>query len=86
MSGKPRERARLKGRYLSRTPRKVPDGFVIVHNFIPIGRQRTLLGLDGFRAWTVPAGELKSPGPGLAPCDCGWAGLPHYNVVRGKDF
>jgi hypothetical protein len=86
MSKKAKGKSGRKRRYLGpHTPRKVPDGFVIVHNFVPTGEQRTWLGLGGFRAWGEPEENLPTLDYRVRPCDCGWAGLPHYNVVRGED-
>ena len=73
-------------RYLRRIPAKLPAGEIVVHNHVkpcldPDRRAEgveamadvTLLGLNGFRAWTWPEGDDRA-----TPCDCGWA--PHLAV------
>jgi hypothetical protein len=63
-------------RYVSRVPRKVPEGLALVHNFMPAPMQGMSIGLNGFRCFYVAAEELK----GEKPCPCGWAPhLTHYN-------
>jgi hypothetical protein len=68
-------------RYLERAPRKIPPGRIIVHNHVMHTKDMSL-GLNGFRAWTLPEIELTG-GSGewnLVVCKCGWMGLPHYRV------
>ena len=53
------------------SPRRVPMGRIIVHNFAPPG-PNVRSGLDGFRVWSdVPAPEHYR----VVECLCGWA--PH---------
>jgi len=60
-------------------PKKIPAGRVLVHNHVK-HKKNTPNGVSGFRAWTqLPDAE------GLAGCDCGWSGLPHYRVQRLDD-
>jgi hypothetical protein len=81
--------AKKKGvRYVSRIPKAVPTGLVLVHNHIrPADFHPTYpLGLHGFRAW------LEDPDPKyLQVCPCGWAPKldQHFRVIfrakkRGK--
>jgi hypothetical protein len=63
--------------YISRIPRQLPEGMVLVHNSVRPYRQ---LGANGFRAWTQPLVD------DLEVCDCDWAGvdlhgLTHYRVI-----
>jgi hypothetical protein len=63
-------------RYVSRVPRQVPSGLVLVHNFQPAPMQGLNIGLNGFRCFYVAADELR----GEKPCPCGWAPyLTHFN-------
>ena len=57
-------------------PRRIPaGGRVLVHNLVqPIAVDQPH-GLNGFRCWMQEPCELL-----LAPCGCGWSGLPHYRV------
>ena len=69
-------------RYISRTPRKIPAGRVVVHNHVRPRRDMSdvPLGFNGFRAWTQ---LLEVCDYDLEVCDCGWAselGM-HYRVA-----
>ncbi len=60
-------------RYLSRTPRTVQTGRIVVHNHVrPEGFPNVPLGWQGFRAWT----DVPKPKTYLV-CRCGWA--PHLS-------
>jgi len=65
-------------RYISRIPKKVAKGRVLMHNHI----RHTIdmpAGVNGFRFWTD-----AEPPPGFKRCGCGWSGLPHYSrMPRG---
>jgi hypothetical protein len=64
--------------YLSKLPKAVPAGRVLVHNSVKPART---LGTRGFRAW------LSDPDPkNLEACDCGWAPTlgGHYRVKGGR--
>lgn len=67
-------------KYVRVIPRKpLPESWVLVHNFLPYGRQ---IGMDGFRAWTQPLNE------NVIPCPCAWTkdrGIPHYQPLWGAD-
>lgn len=67
-------------RYVSRVPKQVPAGQVVVHNHVKWPGPGTPIGLNGFRAWTQQPDET---GP-LEPCNCGWAPelTGHYRVVE----
>jgi hypothetical protein len=57
-------------------PRKLPaNGRVIVHNRVQPVRIDQCHGENGFRVWTQNPSNIL-----LAPCGCGWSGLPHYRV------
>lgn len=60
--------------YLTRLPKEVPPGRVLVHNHVKPARP---LGTNGFRAWL----ELPNPQK-LEPCPCSWAPKleQHYRV------
>jgi hypothetical protein len=62
--------------YLTRLPKAVPDGRVLVHNHV---RPTRHLGSRGFRAWLTDEGAER-----LEPCDCDWAPElgRHYRVRR----
>jgi hypothetical protein len=59
--------------YVRGIPRKpLPEGFVLVHNFLPWRRK---IGQEEFRAWTQHVDE------NIIPCTCAWTkdrGLTHY--------
>lgn len=62
-------------RYCGRgTPRKVPAGRVLAHNWV---RHTVDMphGINGFRCWTWAKGTQPRH---FLRCNCGWAGLPHY--------
>ena len=68
----------LNGHYLSRIPKAVPAGKILVHNDIwPPVRH---LGTKGFRIW------FATPSDRFEKCPCGWAPeLPeHYRMIRAK--
>lgn len=68
-------------RYVSRIPRAVPAGMVLVHNHVRPDGPDHLPNVNGFRAW------LATPEPQYVPCSCGWAAdMPggHYRVSRAK--
>jgi hypothetical protein len=50
--------------YLSKLPKEIPQGQVLVHNHVRPVKQ---IGLNGFRCW------LQKIDPTLVKCDCGWA-------------
>jgi hypothetical protein len=55
-------------------PKSVPTGRVLAHN--PVRHTiNTLCGANGFRSWTWP---IENKPDHFVPCDCGYAGLPHY--------
>ena len=54
-------------------PKEIPAGRVLVHNHVK-HTTRTRSSVRGFRAWTQKLSDR------LAPCKCGWSGLPHYIV------
>jgi hypothetical protein len=58
----------------SGVPRQIPAGRVMCHNFPPPAKD-TPIGVNGFRCFTFPEQKLPS---NFHPCDCGYAGLPHY--------
>lgn len=63
--------------YITRIPRSLSGGRVLVHNQVIPQRE---LGMNGFRAWTQPLDDT------LEPCPCAWAGVnlhgqPHYRVA-----
>jgi hypothetical protein len=60
-------------RYLERLPKTIPPGRILVHNFPPSPEQANCLGLNGFRAFTVP----ETVKEGFKKCSCGWSGLEH---------
>ena len=68
----------LNGDYLSRIPKAVPVGKILVHNDIwpPVRR----IGTKGFRIW------FATPSDRFEKCPCGWAPeLPeHYRMIRAK--
>jgi hypothetical protein len=71
--------------YLSSQPRRVPPGFVLVHNHVL--RNRVLAGLphplDGRGGWGGRAWLEEAPlAARLARCDCGWLNRVHYWPVR----
>jgi hypothetical protein len=55
-------------------PRTIPAGRVLAHNHIR-HTVDTPHGLNGFRCWTWPQGEVPR---NFMHCECGWSGLPHY--------
>jgi hypothetical protein len=63
--------------YLTRLPKAVPAGRLLVHNHVRTTRR---LGSRGFRAWLLPIEQRES----VAHCACGW--VPelgaHYRVRR----
>ena len=61
--------------YLRVVPKQVPEGRVVVHNFV---RPTQRLGSRGFHAWTEPVGT-----PNRIVWTCDWAPhLPeHYRVT-----
>ena len=67
-------------RYVSRTPKKVPEGKIVVHNFPAPENPNREQGEGGFRIWT------STPHPNWVRCDCGWGpwlpehyrSRPHY--------
>jgi hypothetical protein len=56
-------------RYISYIPKRIDEGQILVHNFVPTGAQREHVGLDGFRIW------LQRPEKRFKLCRCGFA--PH---------
>jgi hypothetical protein len=50
--------------YLSKLPKRVPAGRVLIHNHVKPTRR---LGSRGFRAWLAAEDT-----PGIEACDCGW--------------
>jgi hypothetical protein len=74
-------------RYVSGIPKKIPDGWVLVHNQVVPQRR---LGLNGFRAWLEKLGSRDPSAPPLVRCECDWAGrnangeIPHYRVDISK--
>ena len=73
------QRDKLKLNYLSRVPRKLPEGEVLVHNSV---RPQRPIGRNGFRAWTQRPGDRP-----IVLCDCDWreatdCGHAHYRVDR----
>lgn len=61
-------------RYLTKPPRRIAPGRVLVHNHIAHTIDMES-GENGFRCWTWPKGELPRH---FKRCKCGWSGLPHY--------
>jgi hypothetical protein len=61
-------------RYISRVPRRVPDGLALVHNFMPTPAQAANPGLDGYRIFYVPL-PFKGDWKRMKPCKCG--AYPH---------
>jgi hypothetical protein len=61
-------------RYLTKRPRSIAPGRVLVHNHISHTVDMES-GENGFRFWTLPEGELSRH---FKRCKCGWSGLPHY--------
>jgi hypothetical protein len=74
-------------RYVSRTPRKVPEGRIVVHNHVRSTNEDGSFrspGIEGFRVWTERANTLNR-----AVCRCGWAPhlKEHYRVdLKGFDL
>ena len=68
----------LNGDYLSRIPKAVPAGKILVHNQPPSAASAT----RKFRIW------LATPSDRFEKCPCGWAPeLPeHYRIIRSKAF
>ena len=65
----------MKMQYLSKLPKKIPTGKVLVHNHV---RPTRRLGSRGFRAWLSSPDETR-----LEICDCGWASeLGRYFRMR----
>jgi len=61
-------------------PTKIPTERILVHNKAAhaVGSRP---GIGGFRAWFQEQSDGKLiPGNKLVSCDCGWAGLPHYQL------
>ena len=56
------------------TAEDIPAGHVLVHNNV-WHTTRTPHGIRGFRGWFQKLSDK------LEPCECGWAGLPHYRVA-----
>ena len=54
--------------YVSRVPKIIPSGKILVHNHV--SPKRKIWG-DGFRAWLV------SPSNDYEVCDCGWKAARH---------
>jgi hypothetical protein len=50
-------------RYVGRTPRKIPEGRIVVHNHVrPKGFPNVQVGQDGFRVWTdAPNATVGAP-------------------------
>jgi hypothetical protein len=55
-------------------PKSIGKGRVLMHNHVRHSRNMQC-GDNGFRAWT----DTKPP-EGFKPCQCGYAGLPHYSL------
>jgi hypothetical protein len=68
---------RIQLQYVSRIPRTVPPGKILVHNRATPHRS---LGFHGFRAW------LANPGARYEVCRCDWAPriAKHYRVRRSR--
>jgi hypothetical protein len=63
--------------YIHQTPREVPLGLILVHNF-PRPTRRHRIGEDGWRVFFIPDDGRKRN-----PCDCGWApSLIHYSGIK----
>jgi hypothetical protein len=64
-------------RYLSRIPRKLPQGQVLVHNRV---QPASPIGMNGFRIWRQSLADK----PKLTICKCGWAPQAgvHYRVEK----
>jgi hypothetical protein len=56
-------------------PQKIPKGQVLVHNNIAHD-ENTPSGERGFRGWF----ERLPSRSNLVLCECGWSGLPHYQM------
>jgi hypothetical protein len=69
--------------YITALPRKLPaSGRVLVHNRVHAQWEDQHPGAYGFRAWTMPQHELTD---NMAPCACGWSGLPHFRATTQPD-
>lgn len=67
-------------RYVTRIPRKLPEGRVLIHSHV---RPQPKLGANGFRAWTETLSDK------LEVCPCDWAGvdlhgLIHYRIKQNR--
>jgi hypothetical protein len=58
-----------KTRYLSRMPKTVPEGRIVVHSIVKPTHPEQAPGVNGFRCWT------QQPDDTVTICRCGWA--PH---------
>ena len=64
-------------------PPGIPTGYVLVHNHVA-HKRNTPSGTREFRGWFQDEvkGSKQIPPDKLERCDCGWAGLPHFRVIR----
>ena len=60
--------------YVSKIPKTIPAGKVLVHNHLSQVTPSLRPGTRGFRAWVADRSKKYER------CDCGWAGLEHYRV------
>lgn len=66
--------------YLTKIPKSVPPGHIVVHNALQPTRRLRLGSVRGFRAWLdTPEAQFAK----VEPCRCGWAPElgQHYRVV-----
>jgi tRNA (Thr-GGU) A37 N-methylase len=64
-------------KYLDHMPRKIPAGKVLFHNGVVACDTKQRPNVNGFRV--ILFSKVESF---MAPCDCGWSGLPHYRPAR----
>jgi hypothetical protein len=65
--------------YIHQTPREVPLGLILMHNF-PRPTRRHKIGEDGWRVFFIPDKGRKR-----TPCNCGWApSLIHYGGAKTR--
>jgi hypothetical protein len=60
-------------RYVTKIPRTLPAGQVLVHNHV---EPQQVIGMNGFQVWTQALDKQ------VVPCRCAWSGKLHYRVAK----